>query len=53
MVCGPQEAQLGLGWVAGEQNLVFYANDGSIAGQYHEWVQDALSVTVAMFLSMG
>ena len=34
-------------------NLVFYANDGGIAGQDHEWVQDVLTVTVAMFHRMG
>ena len=38
VVCGPQEAQHGLGWVSGEKNMVFYAKDGRIAGQDHEWV---------------
>ena len=28
VVCIPQEAQYGMGWAAGEINLVFYANDG-------------------------
>ena len=49
VVCGPQEAQHGLGWAAGEMNVIFYANDGRIAGRDHEWVQDALSVVVEMF----
>ena len=53
VVCGYQEAQHGLGWAAGERNLTFYAKDGRIAGQDHEWFQDALSVTVAMFCRMG
>ena len=51
--CGPQEAQHGLGWVTGESNLIFYADNGSIAGWDNEWVQDVLSVTVAMFCRMG
>ena len=46
MVCRPQEAQHGLGWAAGEINLIFYANYGTIAGRYPEWVQYALSVMV-------
>ena len=36
VVCGPQEAQNCMIWAAGEINLVFYANEGSIAGQEHE-----------------
>ena len=52
-VCSPQEVQNGMGWAAGERNLVFYVDDGRIVGQYHEWVQDALTMTVAMFLRMG
>ena len=40
-------------WVAGEIYLVFYVYEGRIAGQYHEWVQDALTVKVAMFRRMG
>ena len=52
-VCSPQEAQHGMGWEAGENNLVFYADDGRIVGRDHEWVQDALTVTVAMFRRMG
>ena len=35
VVCRPQEAQHGLGWVAGEINLVFYVKNGRIAGQDH------------------
>ena len=53
VVCGPQEAQHGLVWAAGERNLIFYADDGRIAGQDHVWVQDALPVTVEMFCRMG
>ena len=35
VVCGTQEAHHGLGWAAGEQNLIFYTNDGRISGRYH------------------
>ena len=52
-VYGPPELQHSLGWSAGERNLVFYADDVRIAGQYHIWVQDALTVTVAMFKRVG
>ena len=38
VVCSPREAQHGMEWAAGERNLVFYADDGSIAGLEHEWV---------------
>ena len=44
-VCSPQEAQHGMGWAAGERNIVFYADEISIVGQDHDWVQDALTVT--------
>ena len=49
VVCGPKEAQHGMGWVAGERNLVFYVDDGRISGRYHIQVQYALTVIVAMF----
>ena len=52
VVCVPQEAQHGLGWAAGEGNLIFYAGDVRIVGRDHKWVQDALSVTVKMFCRM-
>ena len=52
-VCIPQEAQHGMGWATGERNIVFYADDGRIAGRDHEWVQDALTVTVSMRQWMG
>ena len=42
-----------MGWAAGEINLVFYSNNGWIEGRDHEWVQDTLEVTVAMFCKMG
>ena len=52
VVCGPQKAQNGLVWAAGEQNLIFYADNGRILGREHMWVQDALSLAVAMFHRM-
>ena len=38
-----------MGWADVVRNLVFYADDGQIAGRDHIWVQDALTVTLAMF----
>ena len=35
-VFSPQEAQHGMGWEAGERNLVFYADVGRMARQDHE-----------------
>ena len=32
-VWGPQEAHHGLGWAVGDQDIVFYANNGRIAGR--------------------
>ena len=37
-VCSPQESQHGMGWEAGERNLVFDEYGERIAGQDHEWV---------------
>ena len=36
VVCGTQEEQHRLGWASGEKNLVFYADNGRIAGRDHE-----------------
>ena len=49
LVCSPPEAHHGMRWAAGKRNLFFYADDGRIAGRDHECVQDALTVTMAMF----
>ena len=49
----PQEAQHGLLWAAGERELMFFFNDGRIAGRDHKWVQDVLKVSVTMLLIMG
>ena len=53
VVYGPQEAQHRMGWPAGESNLVLYADYGRIAGRDHISVQDALTVTVAMYRRVG
>ena len=53
VVCGPQEAQNGMGWSTGEQNRVFYTDDRQITGRDHIWVQDTLTVTVEMFRRVG
>ena len=37
----------------GQGLLFFNADDGRIGGRDHKWVQDALTVTVAMFRRMG
>ena len=29
-----------MGWAAGDQNPVFYADGGQIGGRYHIWVQE-------------
>ena len=42
-----------IGWVVGEHNLIFYAGDKKISERDHIWVQDALTVSVAMFQWMG
>ena len=44
-----QEAQNGLGWEAGKQEIMFYADDGHIVGQTHNWVQNKLPALVPMF----
>ena len=33
--CSPQEDQNCMGWASGERNVVFYADDGRIAGRGH------------------
>ena len=49
VVCGPHEAQHGMGWAVGERNLIFYADDGRIVRRDHICVQEAMMVSVAMF----
>ena len=42
-----------MGWAAGERNLVFYADENRIVRRDHEWVQDTLTVTAALFRRIG
>ena len=48
-LCGPQEAQYGLGWIAGDQYIVFYTNNGHIVGINSIWVQGTLTTLIRMF----
>ena len=41
-----------MGWASRERKVIFYDNDGRIAGRYHECVHGVLLVTVAMFCRM-
>ena len=52
-VCGPQEAQYGFGWLAREHKILFYVDDGQIAGQYSIWLQAAMTTMVRMFEMVG
>ena len=45
-VCGPQEAQNGLGWDMDKHNVVLYADDSHIMGQNPIWFQKTLMVIV-------
>ena len=53
IVCSLQEAQHSMRWAYGEIKIVLYVDDGSIEGRDHEWVQDVLTVTVAIFRRVG
>ena len=48
-VCITKEAQNGLGWAAGEQDIVFYADYSRIARRNPIWVQGVLTTFVQMF----
>ena len=52
VVCGPQEARHGIEWATGNWNLIFYADDESIGGRDHIWLQYSMTVSVAIFLRM-
>ena len=47
------KVQHGMGWEAAASNLVIYVDEGRILGQDQKWVQDTLTITVAMFRRMG
>ena len=46
---GPQEEHHRLGWAVGEHNIVFYADNGHIAGRNAIWIQTILTDMVRMF----
>ena len=48
-ICGTQEDQHISGWLSGEHNICFYADDGRIAGRDPIWVQAALTTMVRIF----
>ena len=52
-ICGPQEAQHGFGWSAGEHNICLYADGRRIAGRDLIWVQTVLTTMVRMFERVG
>ena len=52
-ICGPQEAQHGFGWSAGEHTIYFYADNGQISGKDLIWEQAALTKMVIMFERVG
>ena len=37
-ICGPNEAQHGMGWEMGEHDIVVYYDDGLIMGRNYIWV---------------
>ena len=45
-VCGPQEAQHGLGWAAGDQEIIFNADDGRISERKIIWFQGILTTLI-------
>ena len=52
-ICGPQEAQHGFRWSAGEHNICLYAYDGRIAVRDPIWVHAVLTTTVRIFERVG
>ena len=48
-VCRPQEVQHGMGWAAGENNIVLYAKNGHIEACNPIWVYTTLTVVIQIF----
>ena len=48
-ICGPQEAQHGMGWALGENYIVVNSNDGLIMGRDPIWLQGTLTTPMNMF----
>ena len=52
-LCGPQEAQHGLVWVAVDDYIVLYADNSRIEVCNPIWVQTTLTVVVRIFDRVG
>ena len=52
-VCGPQEYHHVMGWAAGEKEILFYADDGFIAGRKPIWVQGKLTTIICIIEREG
>ena len=52
-VCRPQDRNHGLGWAVGVHNIIFYEDNGRIAGHNPIWVYMILTAAVRMFKRMG
>ena len=52
-VCGSQEALPRMGWAAGDQDIMFYADYGRFIGRNPIWVQGTLPTLVRMFGWVG
>ena len=48
-----QESHNGLGWAEEEHNMVFYVDNGCIAGCKPIWVHTIMMVVVSMFKRLG
>ena len=47
-ICGPHEAQHGMGWAVGEHDIVVYDEDGLIMGRNPIWMQGTLTIPMSM-----
>ena len=52
-ICDPQEAHHGLGWVEGEQYIVFYADYVHIVRRNPIWLQSTLMTLMRIFERVG
>ena len=53
VVYSPQEERHGIGWAAGDRNLIFYTDDKGIWGRDHIRLKDSLTVSVSMLRWLG
>jgi hypothetical protein len=52
-VCGADAALSGLGYEVKNKCVLFYADDGLLAGRKKEWVQDGFDVLIGLFERVG